>query len=310
MLLAYRQRFVEALAAAQRAVVLSGGDADAQLTELRILIMSRRLDAADTVVTRWEVSRNPALRYHALDLRAILQRERGQFRASVRTMDRAIATHPEFSFLELVRGNSMARAGDYAGASRLYERLTHVPESRRSGWARGKQARAFAWHYALLADAIAPLGDTVRLRALADSIETIGRRSYYRRDWRLHHHVRGLIALHASRYEQAVREFAQAQWVAAHGWTRSLAEKARAEMALGRPLDAVTTLRAAYASHPEAMGRYLPRSEVDYLMALAFRQAGQADSAAIYADYVTRAWRDADPEVKRLLIDLPPRPAR
>jgi hypothetical protein len=49
------------------------------------------------------------------------------------------------------------------------------------------------------------------------------------------------------------------------------------------------------------MGRYEPRSELDYLMALAFTRAGNRDSAEVYGGYARRAWRDADPEVKRLL---------
>ena len=52
------------------------------------------------------------------------------------------------------------------------------------------------------------------------------------------------------------------------------------------------------------MGRYLTRSELDYLMALAFRQASEPDSALVYAERVRIAWRDADPEVKRLLSAL------
>jgi len=36
-------------------------------------------------------------------------------------------------------------------------------------------------------------------------------------------------------------------------------------------------------------------------MAQAFRKAGDADSAHVYEAYVRRAWRNADPEFKRLL---------
>jgi hypothetical protein len=51
------------------------------------------------------------------------------------------------------------------------------------------------------------------------------------------------------------------------------------------------------------MGRYVPRSELDLWMVRAFRAAGRADSAAVYEGYVRRAWREADPEVRR---QLPP----
>jgi hypothetical protein len=49
------------------------------------------------------------------------------------------------------------------------------------------------------------------------------------------------------------------------------------------------------------MGRYQPRSELDLYMAMAFRQTGALDSAAVYEGYVRRAWVKADPEVKELL---------
>jgi len=62
----------------------------------------------------------------------------------------------------------------------------------------------------LLADAIAASGDTVRLRAIADTLDMVSRRSYYGRDWKMAHHVRGLIAMRARRHEEAIREFEQA----------------------------------------------------------------------------------------------------
>jgi hypothetical protein len=65
-------------------------------------------------------------------------------------------------------------------------------------------------------------------------------------------------------------------------------------------------LRDAYESSPDAMGRYLPRSEIDLLMAEAFGRAGMRDSSALYAGYVRSAWKDADSEVKSLLDVLGP----
>jgi hypothetical protein len=56
---------------------------------------------------------------------------------------------------------------------------------------------------------------------------------------------------------------------------------------------------------PDAMGRYIPRSELDLRMSNAFRAAGMTDSARVYREYVRRAWAHADPEVRRLLVRLP-----
>jgi hypothetical protein len=170
----------------------------------------------------------------------------------------------------------------------------------------GAASRAFAWHHALLADFIARTGNcrsrnTPTLEALADSVERIGRRSYYGRDWSLHHHVRGLIAKRNGDLALAAEELRKAQWRIGDGWTRSMTELGIVQLLRGRTADALTSFRNAYATRPDAMGRYQPRSELDYYMALAFRRAGMSDSAAVYEGYVRRAWGAADPEVKRLL---------
>jgi len=301
--LAYRGRHGDALATIRHALALSNHDPHIALQLGWILVMGRRLDAADSLIATWNASGVRALERHAADLTAIVQRERGQFRASNRTIERAVVAFPELDFLRLIRANGLARLGDPQGARQTYEAfhpLGNPPES----VFRGGDARTFAWHHALLADALAEHADVGALEALADSIERVGARSYYGRDWRLHHHVRGLVAMRTRDLARAERELQQARWVAAGGWTRTVLELAKVKLARGRPLDAVATLRDAYAAHPDAMGRYLPRTEVDFWMAVAFRDAGQADSASTYAAYTRRAWANADPEVKAMAARL------
>ena len=124
-------------------------------------------------------------------------------------------------------------------------------------------------------------------------------------DRQLYRRPRGLLALQAGRYDDAERELRQAVWTPVEGWGRTIVELANAKLAQGRPWDAVATLCMAYATRLDAMGRYVPISELDYRMAQAFTAAGAADSARVYADHVRRAWRDADPEFRRLLSKLP-----
>lgn len=304
--LAYEQRFDEAIGAIRHALALTNGDAGTARQLGWILVMARRLDEADSLIAAWRVSGVRALERHAADLTAIVQRERGQFRASNRTIEQAMVEFPELDFLHLVRANGLARIGDYRGARAAYESFHpfgNPPES----FFRGGDARTFAWHHALLADALAEHADVATLEALADSIERVGTRSYYGRDWRLHHHVRGIVAMRTGNFARAERELREARWVAANGWTRTVLELAKAQLACGRPTDAIRALREAYAAHPDAMGRYLPRTEIDLWMAVAFRRAGHADSATIYAAYAQRAWANADPEVRALLarLDVP-----
>ncbi len=307
-ILSYEQRFDEALQIQRRAAALAGNDPQSLIRIGRVMIMARRWHQADSLITLW--SRRPSREWRtgALDLRMLLQRERGQFRASIRTADALRELIPGGGELDLMTGNSFGVIGDYVSATRSYEEHAHastVPGAVVSpvGALAGDRARQFSWEHALEADAIAGSGDTVRLHVLADSIDLISSRSYYGRDWRLAHHVRGLIAMQGHRYAEAVREFQAAQWGVA-GWTRTVAELAQAQLALGQPRDAIVTLREAYMGPLDAMGRYEPRSQLDFLMAKAFQAAGMTDSATVYGSYVRTAWKDADPEVKRLLLGL------
>lgn len=300
---AYHGNYRDAFTSAARATALAPEEPSVSLTSAWLQLMSRNFDATESAIAAWEASGSRTLRMQALDLRATLQRERGQFRAANATIQRAIAEFPEFAILDLERADGLVRIGECRDAVMLIESV-HGSKPMTGEPAPGGASRAFAWHHALLADAIARstnCAPSPRLDALADSIERIGRRSYYGRDWTLHHHVRGLIAVRSGDYARAEDELRKAQWRVADGWTRSTVELAKVQLERGRTTEAIATLRNAYASRPDAMGRYQPRSELDYFMALAFRRAGTLDSAAVYEDYVRRAWSNADPEVKQLL---------
>jgi predicted Zn-dependent protease len=274
-----------------------------RLTSAWIKVMSRDLDAAESEIATWETSDSRTLRAHALDVRIVIQRERGQYRAANAAIQRAIAEYPELGWLGLIRADGLARIGKCDDAVAVIE-VMHAGRAMTEDPAPGGASRAFAWHHALLADNVARAGscrNAPRLEALADSIERIAHRSYYGRDWTLHHHVRGLIAERAGDYARAEDELRQAQWRVSDAWTRSTAELAAVQLARARANDAIATLRTAYATRPDAMGRYEPRSELDYMMAVAFQRAGAVDSARVYAAYARRAWASADPEVRALL---------
>lgn len=305
--LSYSGRYDSALTVARRASFLAGDDPSYDARIGRILLMARRYASVDSAAQAWLVRDDDDYRIEAIDLRATLLRERGRVREANRLIERLASEYPAARSLELVRADGLASLGKWRDAEVLYETLAHAadgkePSSPYQSFA-GDVARAFAWHHALLAEAIAAGGDTIRLRALADSIERIGARSYYGRDWRLHHHVRGLIAERAGRLREAIREFDAARWGSA-GWTVTVAHMARAHMALGEPKEAIALLREAYETSPDAMGRYLTRSELDLLMADAFARAGMRDSSAHYAAFVRSAWSEADPEVRSLLDAL------
>lgn len=307
--LAYEGRYDSALTVARRASILAGDDATYASWVGRILLMARRYGEVDSATAAWMARGDDDYRLEAMDLRAMLLRERGQMREANRLIERMVADYPAAHSLELVRANGLARLGEWEKAVAVDEAHAHSTKWREPPSPfhplTGDGARAFAWEHALAADALAASGDTVRLRVLADSIESIGARSYYGRDWRLHHHVRGLIALSGGRLREAAQEFEKARWGVA-GWTVTVVRLARVKLALGEPGEAIMLLRDAYKSPPDAMGRYQPRSELDLLMAEAFRMAGMRDSSESYASRARSAWTHADPEVKALLRGLGP----
>lgn len=309
VVLAAQGRYDAALSAAQRLDELEPDRLVWGAQRVRVLIMMRDWQTADSAVRAMRREGIPGLLPLALDLSATLARERGRHRAAVAALDSmALAGMP--GVLNLVAGNSLARLGDDAAALRRLPANPPVAPPPRGAEVRfvnliGDRTRGYAWHRAHEADALAGSGQTARMQQIADSLEQLSGRSYYGRDWRLHHHIRGILLAREGRHEEAIAEYRAAHW-SFTGWNRTLVEQARSEIALGRTEDALATLRKAYIVPLDAMGRYVPRTDLDWHMALTFRQAGQPDSAARYAGYVEEAWREADPEIRRLLDAIRP----
>ncbi len=320
-ILAFGGKFAAAEEAIQRAVTLSGGDVGFTLRLGAVRLLARDYHGVDSLVSIWSRSRQPDLRSGAFDLAAMAAREQGRYRASNATFARLIAWDSSSQAMRLVMANSLAHLDLRSDALADYRRLDEERVTRERMATRrvspvqsltGDVARAYSWLRALEAEAVggqwpgdsAVTPDTVWLRVVADSIAEVSQRSYYGRDWLLAHHVRGLIALAGHRYEEAVRELQTARWGAV-GWTATERALAQAYLGLGRTDSALAVLRAAYGGPLDAMGRYEPRSELDYLMAVTFARRGMADSAQAYAGYVRRAWAHADPEIQHRLSTLP-----
>jgi DNA-binding SARP family transcriptional activator/tetratricopeptide (TPR) repeat protein len=303
----YGQQPDSALPLMHRVVALSGSELWSMDAYARMLLANRRYAAAESVVTRIESLHKNSAKSEITDLRSLLAREHGRFRESTRIIETLAQASPEAAwFMQLIVADNKRLLGDYPGAFLAYERLVHGPRLDRSILpAAPGEARAYCWHHALGADALGPQADTVLLRGIADTLESVCKQSYFGRDWGLYHQPKGLIAMRGGRYAEAENEFSKAIWTNVEGWGRPVVELARARMAAGRPLDAVAALRPGYATRLDAMGRYVPISELDYWMSVAFAQAGQADSARIYAARVEEAWRYADPEFRRT-FPVPP----
>ena len=266
----------------------------------RILLTECRLNDAEAYARKFLVSDRTG---DARDLLECVLRERGQFRLAMEQFGKHM---PEpGSGLALVYAHTVATVGGIEKARQLFEATgwhpTHDADLLHNY---GIFARGFSWTHALEADALRERADTTLLRALADSIERIGAASYYARDWTTFDHVRGLIDTRAGRYAEAKAHFTAAL-ARVPGWTRTNIELAKVDLALGQPDSAIAVLRQALHQSPDAMGRYAPRSDIDYHLAIAFAKAGQLDSARVYATFVRSAWAAADPQFKKLLIALP-----
>ncbi len=158
--------------------------------------------------------------------------------------------------------------------------------------------RNVTWFMALSATAAVAGYDTVRARHLVDSIEVIGRQSFYARDPKLHHFVRGLLLSRAQQHEPAVQEFRAAIHSPTNGYTRINYELGKSLLALNRPSEAVSIVRAPLHGGIEGSGLYLTRTETHELLAQVFDRLGQRDSAAAHYAVVERVWRNADPALK------------
>ncbi|HUF30880.1 MAG TPA: hypothetical protein VMM77_09425, partial [Gemmatimonadaceae bacterium] len=144
------------------------------------------------------------------------------------------------------------------------------------------------------ATASAAAGDTIRVRSLIDSVETVGQRSLFGRDPLLHHFLRGLLLARSQEHEAAVRAFRAATHSPSQGYTQINAHLARSLLALGRPSEAIPVMRAALRGGIEGSGLYLTRTEAHELLAQAYDAAGQRDSATAQFAIVARSWRNAD----------------
>ena len=161
----------------------------------------------------------------------------------------------------------------------------------------GLVARQMAWNLTLAATALVTNRDTAEAHRLADSVESIGQRSLFGRDPRLHYFIRGLILAKAGHQEEAVVAYRSALISPPFGFTRISYELGKSLLALNRPAEAIVVLRGPLHGGVDGSGLYLTRTEIHELLAQAFDAAGRPDSAATHYAVVTRAWRNGDPSV-------------
>ena len=162
----------------------------------------------------------------------------------------------------------------------------------------GVRNRYLVWFLTLAGTVYAAAGDTAIVRRLADSLEVLGQTSQFGRDAKLHYFLRGLLFQRQGRHGDAVDAFRRSLFSLTDGYTRINLMMARSLLELRRPAEAIGVLRPAIRGGVDGSNTYTSRPELHEALALAFEQAGQADSARVHWRAVESAWRRADPEFR------------
>ncbi len=193
----------------------------------------------------------------------------------------------------LLEAQILFELGQYRAAAALFDSIAVGQQGNIDASLRARD-RIWAWVHA--ADALAQLGDTARLRLLADSMEVMGRRVAHARDRNLHAYVRGLLARIGGRDSEAADWFRRAIVSPVIGFTRSNYELAGACLRTHRPTDAIGTLRSAIRGGTVGSNLYITRTDLEARLAEAFDSAGRPDSALVYYRKVLQTWEGADPQ--------------
>ena len=215
--------------------------------------------------------------------------QQGRLRESLELTTRP-STDP--ASLLLLQAQTLFLAGRHRDAAGMFDQIAGALGPERDGHA----AKHATWNRTHAATAFAAAGDTARLAVLAGLIERSGARSIFGRDPRLHHYVRGLLARARNDLESSEREFRQAVLSWNLGYTRINYELSRVLLETGRAAEAVRVLQAAFRGSIEANNLYITRTELHEVLARAWDQAGNRDSARAHWRAVVEAWRGADPQ--------------
>jgi len=229
--------------------------------------------------------------------RVITLRYEGRPRAAADAARALLAPEPTDSEHRrewLPLGISLFEAGDYARAADAFDSASNAGRAfeREHPWS---MARRRAWTLTLRATVAAAQGDTVAVRALADTVAAYGVQSALGRDRLLRAYIHGLALERAGRWRDAVDSLRLSAYSPTEGFTRVNLELARAYLRLARPRDAIYWLQAALRGGIEGSNLYVTRPLLREELAHAFDAAGMVDSARAEYALVARAWANAEP---------------
>jgi DNA-binding SARP family transcriptional activator/tetratricopeptide (TPR) repeat protein len=292
-----RGRRDAALSALARATAIQPGAGDPNATAIAA-IRADDFRAADAFLRdklRVNPSDDDALWWYVISLRG-----QGRLVEALSVARRMVAaTRGDDSHTaSLAEAQVLVEQGRWREGAALFDSLAEVRPSAPGSTARGYMARHWGWLTTLAADARAAHGDTVGLSQLADSVDFVTRMSGFGRDWRLAHHLRGLLGKARGNRDQAIAELRSAVFSPTEGYTRTSVELADLLVASGRATEAITYLQPALRGPTESSNLYVTRTELHEALARAFDAAGQPDSAAAHYRLVGLAWQAASPALR------------
>lgn len=285
----------DALAARRMATALNPIDYFDALFPAIVRIRTGDFATADRLLRDLARDGTPEVQREALWWLTLSLRYQGRLREALATIRQPPRDTSVAMLLPALQheGQVLFELGRFPDAARAFHSAAHLLPTPRS---LAGEARWKTWNLTHRATALAAAGDTARLAALADTIKAWGRHSTFGRDWRLHHHVRGLLLAARRQPERAVTEFRRAIFSPNSGYTRTNLELARVLIALGRPREAVSILQPAFRGPLEASSLYVTHTELHELLGHAWEAAGRPDSATVHYRRVLDAWHGADPE--------------
>ncbi|MFN8669623.1 MAG: BTAD domain-containing putative transcriptional regulator [Gemmatimonadaceae bacterium] len=297
-------RSADALRARQASLRAASRVIDDAAARAEMALRDGRFAEAERILAVRASDVRPEVRGDAMWWTARLQRERGRARDAVATARalRAVASRDEGPDVALgvavMQAQALLEAGQARASAQLFDSLAKAPATGLEGElppGNGLTARRRAWALVHVAAAYAEGGDTLALRSLVDSIRTLGARSAFGRDERLHHHVLGELLVARGDTAAAIRELQLALYSSTEGYSRTSLILGRLLSARHRGAEAATILEAALRAPLDGSALYTTRTELHEALADALALAGRRKEARAHYAVVAEAWRDADP---------------
>lgn len=264
-----------------------------------IKVWQARYEEAEEIARVQMQTGIPAQRTEAAWVLSIVYRHEGRLREALTAARKYRAERIDLKvngatpFTAQLEGQVLFELGRYAESAALFDSTSRIRIPFEDS---SLMARNIVWAWTHMATARAAAGDTVGLRSLADSMETLGRISGVGRDRRLHFYVRGLLLKARKRPDEAIEMFRKARLSPNMGYRRIVVELGQALNETRRYAEAVPVLQAGQRGVFEGSCLYATDTELHLLLAQSFDGLGQADSARVHYAIVARALSHSDPE--------------